>query len=208
MDSRMRIAVVIIAVTTAACGRDGRPSPSVDCTEKGRRAVAESDEIPGDLTFAQYTQAVLRTYTATLLWARADETALEIRVSRGPGEAVYVDREGFVTIDDSEADCEDFVDVPVELQVTTADGALAETWSGVLKYKQISGTHFEREMAPDAFNGTYTLTELDPTHYDSVLVHFDMRIFDNTHLGAMWATGQKRLPDSGVFVNRERIATW
>jgi hypothetical protein len=78
--------------------------------------------------------------------------------------------------------CPDYLEVPVTIQFSTADGAFAETLSGAIQATSTDSLSAGGELDYANLGGSYTLTEIDPAEWDDV----------SLSLNNAWSDGQVR----------------
>lgn len=128
------------------------------------------------------------------------------------GEPVEVHQRAIQTDIEHEPDCDDFVGVPVQVMVESADGALRESWLGELRVRffdpQDSTTH-RREAILRAyvksakFVGTAELQAINASSDDSERVDLDLSItasVDSPGLTALKIAAHVMIEQQGAIV--------
>jgi len=103
--------------------------------------------------------------------------------------------------------CDDTVEVPVEIRVTTEDGRLLEV--GTSRLESVDGTSawFSLLMQPDALQGTLDLSGIDRSRYDREELHFVGDLMGTSHTGRLTLDGSGETGDLG-FAEANPVAEW
>jgi hypothetical protein len=110
------------------------------------------------------------THTSTLTWAKGGTTGVTIEVSNAANarfeDMEWVDEGG--TGVEPALGCPDVVAMDATLAFRTDDGAFDESWDLTLTAPLADAVDFFVDLDLGALNGTYTVTEVDPSQYDAV----------------------------------------
>ena len=149
----------------AGCGLGGKDLETGPYCEDTPTVVA-LDEVT-DLGFAAQALVDLAQgdHTETFTWARDDSTTpLSLTVTHGGGEARFVDSTAVYPDGGGESPaigviCEDRVEVDVDLQFATDDGAFDEAWALAIWGVESDTATFRQDLDPDGLGGSYDMAD-------------------------------------------------
>ncbi len=135
-------------------------------------------------------------FEQTLTWTEdGSSTALTVDVVHADGEvryvastAVYPD-DGGTTIDIG-VECEDYVEVDVTIDITTADGELAESLETSIASFYGTEVRARESLAPEDIQGSYEYTGMDPSEYDELDLDLSVELDEAGCSGEMTVTTQ------------------
>ena len=179
----------------------------IGCLPVKRQTLQLGEASPLGFSGDQALTGVAGEWTRTLTWAEGGTTDVVVIVAyAGDGTVEWQDREW---VEDGQevqqpaaelGECVDVLALPISIDFTTADGAFAETWSGVALAETPTLATHSHELDLAALEGTYQLDEVDPSDLDSVRTHVDMKFEDTWVMGDIEAqrTTQTGGGDDGV----------
>jgi hypothetical protein len=196
---RLAAAALCCAALVGCVDADGGSTPPQSGGQTGGELIGcqpvktlslQLDEAsPLGFTGDQALAGIEGEWTRTLTWAEGGTTDVVVIVAyAGDGTVEWQDREwveeGQQVQPAAElGDCVDVLELPISIDFTTADGAFAETWTGVaLAETTTFATHFH-ELDLATLEGSYQLTSVDPGDFDSVRAWVDMTFEDSWVLG-------------------------
>jgi hypothetical protein len=131
-----------------------------------------------------------------LTWSSGSGTPLTLGVERAASGSVEFQTRDFVS-DGSGAEpaaeiateCNDAVAVPVTLSFTTADGAFSERWPLTLLAESSTRVSAYAQVAVDDLEGTFSVTQVDPSRFDRVLAIVQLTFVDGAWTGTLSGQG-------------------
>jgi hypothetical protein len=110
--------------------------------------------------------------TETLLWAKGGDTVLSLEALYVGGDTRFVESEyrSYGQTGAPVLDCPPAIEIDLDLDFATADGAFAETWQGTARAESAQSATFFHDLDLDALAGTYQVTEVEPADFDAVSV--------------------------------------
>ena len=138
----------------------------------------ELDEAsPLGFSGAEALETIGGEWTRPLTWGKGGETELTLSIAYA-GETRYLDREW--KGDGAEAepadDCPDVLELAISVEFTTADGGFAESWTASALAPEPSSAWHRHELDLDALEGSYEVSEIDPTEWDDVVGYVDLSL--------------------------------
>lgn len=109
-------------------------------------------------------------HSEDLEWANGNAAStLTVHIS-GNGGARWVDLEPPANGNEGGAAlyCEDYLELDLAITVVSADGAFDESWTGTASAQYADALAANIELDTDNLGGSYTVTELDPSEWDTV----------------------------------------
>lgn len=197
-------AVLLGSVMTLGCGSDdsGADGPvppggqtgeeTLGCQPVERDMLAWSERSALGFSADELLNALGSEVDARLAWSTSGSTPLTLGIERASGSVEFQTRE-FVS-DGSGAEigvpeCNDAVAVPVTVSFTTADGAFAERWPVTLVAESITRVGVYRQVDVNDLEGSFTVTQVDPTRFDRVLAIFDLAFSAGVWAGRLYGQG-------------------
>lgn len=155
---------------------------------------------------------------ARLAWSGGGGTALALRIERDTSSNVELQTRDVVS-NGSGAEpaielaitCNDVVAIPVTLSFATADGAFAERWPVTLLAESRDRVTAAVEVDVADLEGTFTVTEVDPSHFDRVHVIAELTYADAEWTGTLAGRGVSATssdPDGATSADVFAIATF
>lgn len=177
-----------VTVTLAACGGnedEAHPSGSYDeavaCAYGDSVELALDEDCQLGFSAADVLDSCEGEFTGPIQWADETNSTLTLRTTYSGGAVMFTELVRTVG-DQYEIGCEPgLLRVPVVLEVNTADGRLAETWSPELRASYDGTVHVSWEL--ETLGGTLDLDSFvaDPGDYDAITYEFSSR-FDGVTL--------------------------
>lgn len=127
---------------------------------------------------------------ARLTWSRGGSTSLTLGIERASGSVEFQSREfvsgsGAEPAAETAVVCEDVVAIPVTLSFGTSDGTFAESWPLTLLAESATRVSASVRVDPSDLRGTFSVTEVDPSQYDEVLLFVDLTFDDDAWTGSI-----------------------
>jgi hypothetical protein len=220
---------LLLAAAAIGCGSDSGSSigdeepggqtgeETVGClpVEGDTRALAWSqrsslgfsaDEVLGTLGASRDTR---------LDWSDGSTTTLGLELTRRMGSVEFQNREWQ---DDGSGrelaagtSCSDVLVVPVSLSFSTGDGAFAETWDLELEVATPTRATAYYAIALDTLQGDYTVTEVNPSSFDSLRAFVAITLTADAWSGRLDGQGASdgsSGPDGNASAQQFGIATF
>ncbi len=108
-------------------------------------------------------------------------------------------------------ECNDVVAIPVTLSFATADGAFAERWPLTLLAESNARVSAYARVDVDELEGTFSVTQVDPTRFDRVLAIVELTFADGAWTGTLSGQGIRAGssdPDSSTSASLFAIASF
>jgi hypothetical protein len=133
--------------------------------------------------------------TDRLTWSSGSGTPLTLGIERATSGSVEFQTREFVS-DGSGAElaeiatvCNDVVAIPVTLSFATADGAFDERWPLTLLAESSTQVSAYVQVDVDDLDGTFSVTQVDPSRFDRVLASVELRFADGAWTGTLSGQG-------------------
>ncbi|AUX41652.1 hypothetical protein SOCE26_030740 [Sorangium cellulosum] len=140
--------------------------------------------------------------SAELVWAKGGTTtatfsvgaptaARFVRSTEGTGSGL-----GLAELAPAEG-CADHLEIDVPLGFLTGDGAFAELLPATLRASQAGAATFHHDLDLDALEGTYEVTEVDPSEFRKVYVYLSGTLSADAVIGGVSGIAESHPSGSG-----------
>lgn len=201
---RLRLAALALALALPACsdpqsgGQIGGEKVS-GCYEVTGTVIALDEVSPLGFSAADALATNIEgDRTETMLWAKGGDTVLSLGVIHGGGETRFVESEYRAYGGDAEPamdPCAAAIEIDIDVSFATADGAFAESWSGIVRAEAADRAAFWYDLDLGALAGTYQVTEVDPAEFDEIEASASILFQSGDASGSL--TGQAITVDEG-----------
>ncbi|WP_437728370.1 hypothetical protein [Sorangium sp. So ce861] len=180
-----------VQVAEGACDEEKEDIGADDVSPLGfsaREALsALSGERSAPLTWAKGGSTTVTVAAGELVAARFVRSTQAKVANSGPGGAESTA---------IAADCADHLQLDVPLAFSTEDGAFDEAFGVTLRVWQVDAGRFFRRIDLDALQGSYEVTEVDPTEFREVVVSLSGELTGSAVSGTI--SGIAENPPSGT----------
>lgn len=191
------------------CGSDGgsgaeEPPPpggqtgeeSFGCQPVERDMLAWSERSALGFSADELLNSLGSESTDRLTWSGGGTTPLTLGIERAASGSVELQTRDFVS-DGSGAEpaaeiateCNDVVAIPITLSFATADGTFAERWPLTLLAESRTKVSAYAQIDVDELEGTFSVTQVDPSRFDRVLAIVQLTFADGAWTGTLSGQG-------------------
>lgn len=199
-------ALLIGSASMLGCGSDGggssadEPPPpggqtgeeTTGCQPVERDMLAWSERSSLGFSADELLNSLGSESTDRLTWSSGSGTPLTLGIERAASGSVEFQTRDFVS-DGSGAEiateCSDVVAIPATLSFATADGAFAERWPLTLLAESSARVSAYAQVDVDDLEGTFSVTQVDPTRFDRVLAIVQLTFVDGAWTGTLSGQG-------------------
>lgn len=167
-----------------------------------KEPVGVTDVTPLGFSASDVISSISGERTAPLTWAKGGSTTATVLVGT-PTAARFVEstrKEGSPSGGPEPGfavECSDRLEIDVPLSFSTADGAFAETLEVTLRAERVDAASFYHELDLSALEGSYQVTEVDPSAYKQVRVYLSGTIDSSAVTGEISGTAESYPSGSG-----------
>ncbi|MGK4003250.1 hypothetical protein WMF31_11545 [Sorangium sp. So ce1036] len=185
--------------------------------EDQKQPIGEADVSPLGFSASEVLASIAGERTAPLTWANGGSTTVTVLVG-APTAVRFVES---TRVEDSDpsgvepafaVDCSDHLEIDVPLSFATADGAFAESLQVTLRATEAGTARFHHEFDLAALEGSYEVTEVDPSAYKEVSVYLRGTIGESAVTGEIDGTAESHPsgsgPDATVSATLFEVATF
>jgi len=206
-------------------GADEPPPPggqtgeeTLGCQPVERDMLAWSERSALGFSADELLNALGSESTDRLTWSGGSGTPLTLGIERAASGSVEFQTREFVS-DGSGAEpaaeiatvCNDVVAIPVTLSFATADGAFAERLPLTLLAESSTRVSAYAQVDVDDLEGTFSVTQVDPSRFDRVLAIVQLTFADGAWTGTLSGQGIEggsSNPDSNASARPFDIASF
>lgn len=188
------------------CGSDDADEPpppggqtgeeGIGCQPVERDMLAWSERSALGFSADELLNSLGSESTDRLTWSSGSGTPLTLGIERATSGSVEFQTREFVS-DGSGAEpaaeigsaCNDVVAIPVTLSFATADGAFAERWPLTLLAESSTRVSAYVQVDVDDLEGTFSVTQVDPSRFDRVLASVELTFADGAWTGTVSGQG-------------------
>lgn len=181
-------------------GADEPPAPGGQTGEEGigcqpveRDMLAWSERSALGFSADELLNSLGSESTDRLTWSSGSGTPLTLGIERSMSGSVEFQTRDYVSdgsgAELAEAVCNDVVAIPVTLSFATADGALAERWPLTLLAESRTRVSAYTQVDVDDLEGTFSVTQVDPSRFDRVLAGVELTFADGAWTGTVSGQG-------------------
>lgn len=186
---------------------------TVGCVPVERDALAWNERSPLGFSADELLESLGNERDARLTWSDGASTSLELGLERGGGSVEFQRRDEVGDGSGAEiaVECNDVLSIPVVLSFSTGDGAFAEAWPLTLLAETSSRVSASTRIDLDALEGSFTVTELDPSEFDDVVASLSLTLGGGPWTGSLSGqalTAGTSDPDSTASATHFDIATF
>jgi hypothetical protein len=182
---------------------EGRPD-SLECSDTSTTLASDEASVLG-FSADEVLAVMAGPVDAAGTWS-ADDSAVLVTLSVvAAGDAVFHEREPVEDTgvpDDTgfemgapDDGCPDWVEIPVQLALTTDDGAFDETVVGSVLAMDTASLWVSADLDWTALTGTFTFTEIDPAEWDQVTLSVSAGWVDGSPTGQVDMNASRKVSE-------------
>jgi len=212
---RHQVGIVgIVALCASACTPGGQTGeePSI-CQIDSINEVEFTEQTELGFSAQELVSEAGDPHPLSIVYASGDEAEGSLGATYAGGTARVLHQSwgsGSGGLESSLDTCQNVLEVAIQLNFTTSDGKFLETVPATLVAADLNSIDTSVELNINQLQGSYTITELDPSDYDSIAMFLESNI--SNRQGELWLQAAKDGDGSGddgvVSVERFDIASW
>jgi hypothetical protein len=178
---RAFIAIAATAAASVAASGGGQVGEEggVACLPVTTTPIDLDEVTPLGFSAGELLDATMGTRSAGVVWVSGGDTAMTIELSYEDGSAEFQERDWVGdhngTLEAIGVDCPDVIQIAARVEVTTADGALDESWDVVALADSATRLSFSRRL--EDLNGSLAIEDFAPAgDWTSIRALIDLAI--------------------------------